>query len=66
LRIALHEAYNCPEQTLGVDIVCLDVLGAAIDRETRCIEDVVLDAVVAERVNDFETPFVMRLASKRV
>src|SRR5580704_6741400 len=46
LRIALHEAYNRPEQALGVDIVCLDMLGAAIDRDTRCIEDVVLDAVV--------------------
>jgi hypothetical protein len=45
LRIALHEAYNCPEQTFGVDIVCLDMLGATIDRKTRCIEDVVLDAV---------------------
>ena len=32
LRIALHEAYNCPEQTFGVDIVCLDMLGATIDR----------------------------------
>jgi hypothetical protein len=32
----------------GVDIVCLDMLGAAIDRETRCIEDAVLDAVVDE------------------
>jgi hypothetical protein len=48
LRIALHEAYNCPEQTFGVDIVCLDMLGATIDRKTRCIEDVVLDAVVDE------------------
>jgi hypothetical protein len=25
-----------------------------------------VDAARAERVNDFETPFVMRLASKRV
>src|SRR5208283_3035334 len=48
LRIALHEAYNRPEQTLDVDIVGLDMLGAAIDRETRCIEDVVLDTVVDE------------------
>jgi hypothetical protein len=48
LRIALYEAYNCPEQTFGVDIVCPDMLGATIGRKTRCIEDVVLDAVVDE------------------
>src|ERR1051326_9265693 len=46
LRIALHEAHNRPEQTLGVDIVCLDMLGAAIDRKTRSIEDMVFDAVI--------------------
>jgi hypothetical protein len=43
LRVALYEAYNRPKQTPDVDIVGLDVLGAAIDRETRCIKDVVLD-----------------------
>ena len=33
LRIALHEAHNRPEQAPGIDVVGLNMLGAAIDRE---------------------------------
>jgi hypothetical protein len=34
--------------------------------QCRALDRLGFDMLDAERVNDFETPFVMRLASKRV
>jgi hypothetical protein len=76
---AYARAYEALHQSVGDKRACkltVELLALAHDRgcetELAGLIDAELDAgrlpdlAIPERVNDFETPFVMRLASKRV